>query len=175
MGVMIMIRRIDSALELPYKLIDIDIGDERFVFAFKRFDEDQNEYSIKQGGVTGVFEITYKCKGIVSNFECDITIGNLYCFYIELGHAYDIQFCNDSAVILRNYGETLNRTKLVFRFDKLGHCFVNGYFKNKDNRYRSSINFENIEIDQTYIPKILVSLEKFFVELKRIQGHSSFY
>ena len=166
---------INSTLELPYKLIDIGDRNERFIFAFKCFDENQTEYSIQAGGVTGKFEITYKCSGIESNFECDLTIGNLYYFYIELDTAYDIKFCKDSVAILKDCSETLNRTKLMFRFDKLGHCFVEGCFKNKGNNYRSSISFEDIEIDQTFIPDILISLEKFFDELKRIQGHSKFY
>ncbi|MDO4863630.1 MAG: hypothetical protein Q4A05_05610 [Ruminococcus sp.] len=168
-----MSNEIESTLELPYKLIDICRGYEHFVFTFKRFDENQSEYSIKNGGVTGDFEISYECKGVKCNFECDITIGNLYYFYIELDNAY--QCCKNSIAILNNYGETLNRTKLTFRFDKLGHCFISGFFKNKENSYRSGIIFDDIEIDQTYIPEILVSLENFFTELKRIQGHSNFY
>ena len=75
---------IDSILELPYKLIDIGDSDEQFVLAFKCFEENQTDYSIQTGGATGNFEITYKCSGIDSQFEIDITIGNLYYFYNEL-------------------------------------------------------------------------------------------
>ena len=77
--------KVESNLELPYNLIDIQDGEKRFIFLFKCFDDNQTEYSIQAGGVTGKFEVTYKCCGIDSNFECDITIGNLYYFYIELG------------------------------------------------------------------------------------------
>lgn len=165
---------IESVLSFPYKLIDIEKDKELFVFAFKNFDEKQSDYSIQAGGVTGKFEVTYRCCGIESQFECDITIGNVYDFYIELCDAYEIQFGKVTTASMKNNGNILKRTNLVFNFDNSGHCIISGYFKNKDNLYKSGIEFE-IEIDQTYIPEILVSLEKFFEELKRIQGHSTFY
>ena len=132
-----------------------------------------NEYSITHGGVTGDFEITYKCNGIESNFECDMTIGNLHCFYIELGNAYDIQFGKDTVASLQDYSG--KRTKLVFKFDRKGHLFVDGFFKNKSNSYKSSISFEKIELDQTYIPEILGTIGNFLNEIERIQGHHNFY
>lgn len=163
-----------SELQLPYKLIDINEGEEQFVFSFKSFEPKQTEYSIKSGGITGVFEITYKCIGIESQFECDITVGNVYDFYVGLDYAYDIQFGKDTVAVLKNYGDTLDRTNLTFTFDKKGHCILNGDFKNKNTQCKSGISFE-FEIDQTYIPEILRSLENFFSELRRIQGHSVFY
>ena len=164
---------IDSTLELPYKLIDIRDGRKYLIFSFKCFDDDQTEYSIQAGGVTGKFEVIYKCCGIDSQFECDITIGNLYDFYIELKNVYECLPCNEPVAILKNYGEILNRTNMTFTFDKLGHCNVNGYFKNKYDGYDSGIMFEFK--NDIYIYGILNSLEKFFDELKRIQGHGNFY
>ena len=51
---------------------------------------------------------------------------------------------------------------------------MKGLFLNGDHQYKSGISFE-IEIDQTFIPEILSSLKCFFEELKRIQGHDTFY
>ena len=48
------------------------------------FDSDQSNHSIEKFGVTGTFEVTYCSGGISSKFECDMTIGNLYDFYIQL-------------------------------------------------------------------------------------------
>ena len=103
-----------------------------------------------------------------------ITIGNLYYFYIELENVYECLPGIEPVAVLKNYGETLNRTNMTFTFDKLGHCNVNGCFKNASDGYNSGIIFE-LQIDMSYIYDILTSLEIFFDELKRIQGHSNFY
>lgn len=166
-------QKIESAIELPYNLIDIDTGSEHFIFQFNAFDDNQTDYSIKIGGITGKFNMIYQSKGISCNFECDITVGNVYEFYISLDNAYDIMSGKNSVALLKNYG-TLNRTNLTISFDNKGHCFVNGCFKNKDNHYKNGINF-SFEIDQTYITDILISMEIFFKELRRIQGHGNFW
>lgn len=167
-------RKIESVIELPYNLIDINTGSEHFIFRFKAFDDNQTDYSIKTGGVTGKFNIIYQSKGISCDFECDITVGNVYDFYISLGNAYDNISGKDPAALLKNYGNTLNRTNLTIGFDNKGHCFVEGCFKNKDNYYKSGVIF-SFEVDQTYITEILDSMEIFFRELRRLQGHSNFY
>ena len=164
---------INSTLVLPYNLIDIGDSGERFVLAFKCFDQKQTDYSIQAGGVTGQFEIAYKCAGIDSRFDIDITIGNLYYFYIELENVYECLPGIDPVAVLKNYG-TLNRTDLTFRFDRSGHILVSGCFKNKHHNYTSGVIFD-IQIDTSYIYDILHSLKSFFGELKRIQGHSNFY
>ena len=165
---------IDPAFELPYKLIDIRDDSEQFILAFKCFDKNQTEYSIQTGGVSGIFEVTYKCCGIECQFECDLTIGNLYYFYIELENVYECLPGIEPVAVLKNYGETPDRTNMTFRFDKLGHCIISGLFRNKSNCYKSGIIFD-ISIDISFIYDILGSLEKFFDELKSIQGHSNFY
>lgn len=167
-----MFDEIEKSLQLPYKLIDIDNCGEHFIFAFKKYDESQDEYSIKLGGITGDFELTYKSLGLECQFECDITVGNVYDFYRELEYAY--QASKNTEAKLKNYGNILNRTFLQFRFDKLGHCILIGNFKNKFTQYRNGVTFE-IEIDQTYVAKILSSLKFFFEKLKSIQGHDTFY
>ena len=164
---------INSILKLPYKLIDISDGTERFVLSFKEFDKGQTGHSIKKGGVTGSFEVTYRCSGIDSRFECDVTVGNLYYFYIELENVYECLPGTEPAAVLTNYGTT-DRTDMTFRFDGAGHCQVSGRFMDKENGYKSGVIFD-ICMDVSYIYDILGSLKEFFDELKRIQGHGSFY
>ena len=166
-------QKIESAMELPYRLIDIRTGSEHFVFQFHAFDDQQSDVSIKMGGVTGKFSVIYQSEGIDSRFGCDITVGNVYEFYQSLNQAYDRISDNDASAVLKNYGD-LHRTYLTVQFDRKGHCFVDGCFKNEATQYRSGI-LVAFEVDQTYIPKILDSMEAFFGELKRIQGHSKFY
>ena len=165
--------KIESTLGLPFELIEIDKSGERFVFAFKCFDDDQSDYSIKKGGVTGKFEISYRGHGIDSGFLCDLTVGNVHQFYLDLDNAYNIQLGKHTKVTLQDYSK--ERSLLSFSFDKLGHCFVSGCFKNKDYGCRNGICFEEIEIDQTEIPRMLSAMKKLFNELERIQGHSDFY
>lgn len=42
---------------------------------------------------------------------------------------------------LENYG-SLERSNLTFKFDKMGHVQVNGWFMNKDAHYSSGILFD---------------------------------
>lgn len=167
-------QKIENAIELPYNLIDIDTGSEHFIFQFNAFDDNQTDYSIKIGGITGRFNIVYQSKGINCNFECDITVGKVYEFYISLDNAYDILSGRNATAVLENYSETLNHTNLIFSFDKRGDCNIKGNFKNKSNHYKNGINF-SFKLDQIYITDILNSMETFFKELRRIQGHSNFY
>lgn len=166
-------QKIQSTIELPYNLIDINTGVELFIFQFNAFDDNQTDYSIKMGGVTGKFCIVYQSKGINCNFGCDITIGNVYEFYISLDAAYDIMLIKNSAAILKNYGDTLNRTNLTINFDHKGHCFIDGYFNNEDNQYKSGIIF-SFEVDQSYIIEILNPME-IFQQIRIIQRHGNLY
>ena len=168
------IQKIESTLELPYRLIDWQSGSEHFIFQFQAFDENQTDISIQNGGITGAFGVMYQGTGISCAFTCDITIGNVYDFYISLDNAYDIMYGKNAVAVLKNYGETLHRTNLTFSFDSKGHCSVSGYFQNKENRYHSGITFA-FELDQTYIPEILHRMDQFFQEIRRIQGHGQFY
>ncbi len=168
-----MVKKIESCLELPFKLIEIDKGGEQFVFAFKCFDDDQSDYSIEMGGVTGKFEIAYRGLGVNGGFLCDLTVGNVYQFYLDLENAYNIQLGKDIKVTMHDYSE--DRTMLTFSFDKTGHCDVGGFFKNDENGCRNGICFDEIEIDQTEIPPMLSAMKKLFNELERIQGHCTYY
>ena len=162
---------INSKLELPYRLIDIEEADENFIFQFNEFDDKQTDYSIRTGGVTGKFGIVYSGKGMECSFDCDITVGNVYDFYISLENAYE--YIKGGRAMLSNYG-SLNRTNLSVAFDGKGHCEVTGKFLNKDNFYKSGISF-SFSLDQTHISDILLKMDTFFKELYRIQGHHRYY
>ena len=162
----------DEKIELPYKLINIGMDDERFILSFKRFKAHQDSYSIKRSGLAGDFEIYYKCNGIESRFECDMTVANLLYFYYELDDVWDGLPGKNNVAILTNNADTPDRTKMTFRLYK-GICYINGIFKNRDNRYKSGIIFD-MELDCTFIPEILVSIHDFFDELEKIQGHKNF-
>ena len=165
---------IKSDLELPYTLIYIKEGSTQFGLYFKSFDEKQSEHSINVGGVTGTFEIAYSCLGMDCRFECDITMGNLYSFYLQLENVYECLPGVVPIATLENYG-SLERTNLTFKFDKKGHVQVSGRFMNKDAHYGSGILFD-VSMDAFYnVTYIINSLKRFFEELKRIQGHSKFY
>lgn len=162
---------IETKLEFPYVLIDISEWDEHFIFQFNEFDSNQTDYYIRTGGVSGNFGIVYSGKGMECSFECDITIGNVYDFYIALENAYE--YIKGGKAVLANYG-SLNRSNLSVAFDGKGHCEVTGKFLNKDNFYKSGINF-SFSLDQTHINDILIKMEIFFKELRRIQGNNIYY
>lgn len=162
---------IESKLSLPYVLIDIFEWDEHFIFQFNEFDSKQTDYSIRMGGVTGKFGIIYSGKGMECSFDCDITIGNVRDFAIALENAYE--HLKGGKAVLADYG-SLNRTNLSVAFDKKGHCEVAGRFLNKNNFYKSGINF-SFSLDQTHISDIIGRMDIFFSELHRIQGHDTYY
>ena len=166
---------IETTLELPYTLIDIGEDEERFVFAFRRFDENQTDYSIQAGGLTGKFEVMYRCKGMESRFECDITVGNVYELFVALDNAYEGFSGKLPSVVLHNYGNAPYRTEMTFKFEKTGHFIFSGRFMNKSNEYRSGIIIDSIKSDSVFLSDILKNSEKFFAELSRIQGHRNFY
>ncbi len=168
------IEKISSAIIPPYPLIDIRTDREHFIFQFQRFDDNQTDYSIKAGGLTGCFAVEYQCEGIESSFECDITMGNVYDFYISLRKAYEGINKRGASASLRNYGEAENRTGLTINFDGKGRCCIEGRFSNKFSQHRSGI-YLSFDADQSYIPEILGTMKRFFDESARIQGHSSFY
>ena len=166
----------NGKLELPYKLMDIEIDDERFTLSFRSFKAHQDSYSIKRSGLAGNFEVYYKCSGMENRFECDLTVGELYCFYIELDNVYDGLPGTKPVAILESNSETQERTKMTFRPDE-GKFLISGLFMNRDNCYKSGIFFD-MKIDTLFVPQlvgeILAALENFFKELENIQGHRNF-
>ncbi len=162
---------IDSKLELPYPLIDVENFGEHFVFQFVSFDKGQTVYSIENGGVTGQFGIKYVGKGMNCGFLCDITIGNVRDFAVALEDAYDK--LNGEKVELLNYG-SLDRSYLSFSLDKRGCCEISGRFDNKENMYNSGIHF-SFTIDQTFIVSTLHNMDYFLEEIYRLQGHNRYF
>lgn len=165
-------KKIETALELPFSLIDLHVQNERFQFQFLQFHEEQTEESIRMGGVTGEFGIVYEGAGMHCAFRCDITVGNVYDFYLALNDAY--QALDGRTAVLKNYGDLLNRTRLAVRFDRHGHCTLEGMIQNKENHYRSGV-IVSLQTDQTGLSASLRAMRTFFGELQRIQGHSNFY
>ena len=164
---------LEKQIKLPLDLIDIDTGSGRFILRFIAFDKGQNEYSVKQSGITGSFGIVYQSCGMQCEFPIDLTVGNLYLFEYQLDDAYDIMFGRNASAVLENYG-TLNRSKFSVVFDKRGRCTAKGHFKNKNNGYTDGISF-SAELDQSCIPDMLGSMMRFFDKLRELQGHGYFY
>ena len=162
----------NGKLELPYKLMDIEMDDERFTLSFKSFKAHQDSYSIKRSGLAGNFEVYHRCSGSESRFECDLTVGELYCFYIELDNVYDGLPGTKPVAILESNSRTQERTKMTFRPDK-GKFLISGLVRNRDNGYKSGIIFD-MEIDTVFVVEMLVTLENFFKKLEEIQGHRNF-
>ena len=161
-------------LNLPYDLFSIDLGETQFVLQFLKFHE-QDDYSIRMGGLSGDFGSSYRDKAFSCSFGCDITVGNVYDFYIALDTAWDILGCRvGSSAVLSDYGNFLKRSRLSVTFDKKGHCSIEGSFKSKESAYQSGIFF-SFEADQTYISENLNSLDYFLHELAEMQGHRNFY
>ena len=163
----------ENKFELPYKVMEIDSGDECLILSFIRFKRHQDSYSIKRGGVLGDFEVSYKCRGIESRFECELTPGNLNCFYYELENLYDgLPGTKPTAVLENNTGEA-ERTKITFTLNK-GRCFISGSVRNKNNDYKSGIFFD-IDTDGIILSEILTELNNFLDEIIKIQGHRNFF
>ncbi len=159
---------ISSLIEIPFDLLNIENGNEIFIFQFIGFDEHQSDISIQKGGVTGTFGIQYTCDGLNCKFNCDITVGKVYDFYQLLEKCY--KELNGIAVLQDYSGD---RTRLSVKFEKSGECILEGVFKNMNNFYRNGITV-CIHCDQTYIEPSLHMFKKFFLELARIQGYNEF-
>ena len=156
-----------SNLSFPFRLIEINTGNAYFALEskeLKSFGKEEN--------LSGTFEIIYKCSGMECHFECDITIGNVYYFYLELDTAYDIMFSKNSKAVLIDYNN--DRTSIIIQFDDKCRCTAVGKIKNKLDQYRSGIEF-TMNVEQSEVCDMLVSLDKFFSELKRIKGNSDFF
>lgn len=96
----------------------------------------------------------------------------MYDFYQALNDAY--LALDGRSAILKNYSDHLNRTRLAIRFDRHGHCTLEGMIQNKENHYHSGV-IVSLQGDQTDISAALRAMRTFFGELQRIQGHSDFY
>lgn len=163
----------ESKIELPYKVLDVGRDDERLIISFKSFKRHQDSFSIQRGGLLGDFEVCYKCNGIDCRFECELTPGNLQCFYYELDNVYEGFPGTVPVAVLENTVGEAERTKVTFRLDQ-GRFYISGCIKNKNNDYKSGIIFD-FDIDCIYISEILTDLDNFINALADIQGHRNFF
>lgn len=159
-----------STPELPFILIDISTDDERFILQFKNFHENQDEHSVRRGGVTGDFEVIYKCPGTETKFECALTAGDLYTFYLELDNVSE---GFDDTAVLEHSENGSKLTEIRVTADKKGHFTVYGLVKNKNNNFKSGFFFEMV-MDSIYLHETFSAFEPFFKELEKIQGNRNF-
>ena len=123
-----------NGLSLPFRLIELNSGEQLFALECKEIRTLGSKEEL-----SGTFEVIYKCNGMDCHFECDITIGNIYYFYLELDTAYDILFSKNAKAVLNDYNN--DRTNIVFEFDDKCRCKAHGTIKNRSDQYRSSIEF----------------------------------
>ncbi|MCL2463138.1 MAG: hypothetical protein FWF44_10770 [Defluviitaleaceae bacterium] len=154
-------------MELPFFAIRINTGEENFELQLTNIDEYTAE-TLKWGGVSAKFKIIVDVKGIHADFQCCLTVGNLYNFYMQLSERHkNLQ----GSAELKYYSESL--TNIIFTFDKSGHCVICGMVQN--GTYSGNKVGFKIECDQTFITPVLVSLRTIFTEFAEIQGNYIFY
>ncbi|MBQ8967214.1 hypothetical protein [Ruminococcus sp.] len=156
-----------NGLSLPFRLIELNSGEQLFALECKEIRTLGSKEEL-----SGTFEVIYKCNGMDCHFECDITIGNIYYFYLELDTAYDILFSKNAKAVLNNYNN--DRTNIVFEFDDKCRCKAHGTIKNSSDQYRSSIEF-TMSAERSEICDALVSIDKFLNELSQVKGDMDFF
>ena len=154
-------------ISFPYRLMEINNGDVFFALECKELSSFGSEDNL-----SGTFEIIYKCSGMDCHFECDISIGNIYYFYLELDTAYDIMFCKNAKAVLSSYNN--DRTDLVIEFDDKCNCTASGKIRNKSDQYRSGIEF-TMNVEQSDVCDALVSIDEFLIEMHRLKGNMDFF
>lgn len=160
--------KVTTKLELPYKIIDLKYNSGNFCFYFAGLDEGQTDYSIKMGGVTGKFGIELSEKDLDTNFICDISVENVFYFYRDLQKCYKTL---SGEAVLGDYSN--KRTNIIFIFDKLGHCNINGFARNIYSGFNIMLQFK-IRCDQSFISDILDRMSVMFNEFARLQGSKTY-
>ena len=155
---------IDTALTLPYDLLDIQgASDERFVFRLTRFSDGQTAYSVKRSGIQAEFGIVYHSKGMDCTFACDITTECVRDFLIALENDYD--GVGSGTVLLQDYS---GRTWVKITFDRHGHIGAEGKILSKDDMYSSGIVFD-FAVDVGCVLDAICAGDKLFGELHRLR------
>ena len=139
---------------LPLTLIDTGFGDERFMLECTGCD------TLRNGDLSGRFEVVYKSRGMDCRFECELTAEDIYLFFRELDNAWDIKYAKNSEAVLRSSYHS-ERSELRFVFDEKCKCHISGKFANRSDGYKSSISFET-DVDLSVIPEILVGCDSLF-------------
>ncbi|MBR1530147.1 MAG: hypothetical protein IJ642_12745 [Oscillospiraceae bacterium] len=151
-------------MQLPYALITL--SDDHRKFIFQCLSIDYNTMYVK-------FGIIYRSPEVNAKFSCDITIGNVYDFYVSLDMAYDLLDGTETKAVLETYG-SLDRTEFSVEFDRKGHCTLKSRFLSRESHYQNGINFQ-MKLDQSYLIDSMKAMSRFFKELSEIQGNSVFY
>lgn len=153
-------------MDLPFCVIDISTEQGKIKLLATDIDRGTPE-TLKRGGLTVTFSIQIAVDGINADFDCSISLGNLYTFYVDLRKCH-----NDvnGIAILKDYSERL--TNISFCFNHMGQCGVSGFAQNgaySKNKIEFSIQCDKIFIDQS-----IKSLKVLFDELAEIQGFYEF-
>jgi len=156
----------DEKVELPYCAIDISTDDGKMKLIVTAVNKGPSEF-LKVGGLTADFNIKVVVKGIIADFKCYISVGNLYEFYKELKKCYN-NLCGNA--VLRDYSGKL--TNIYVDFDKIGRCIIRGYIQNGAYS-ENGIGF-CLRCDQSYIAPVINSLGRLFNELAELQGIHEF-
>ncbi len=155
---------IDTALTLPYDILDIEgASDEHFVFRLIRFSDGQTAYSVRNSGIQAEFGIVYHSRGMDCAFACDITTECVRDFMIALENSYDGM--GSDTVILQDLS---GRTAVNIVFDHHGHIAVDGKIYNKDDMYSSIIIFA-FDADVGCVLDAIAAGDKLFAELYRLR------
>lgn len=160
---------IRSEITCPFKLIDFHFEAFSFGFLFKEFDEGQSDYSIEHGGVTGVFSVAFNEEGLNAEFPCDVTVGNVYSFFVQLRECY--KNINGSA-ILEDYSKERVHIEVIFYNN--GYCGVDIDVANYSLDNSCGKIKVNFQCNQSYWGDIIDNFNMFFTELARLQGYYDF-
>ena len=148
---------------VPFRLFEINTGTVYFAFELKSLDNNTSDQSLKPG----IFECIYRCPGMDCRFPCDLSIENLYYFYLSLDTAYDIEFSKNTKAVLD--ADNKESTHIEFAFDDKCRCTVSGRIQNKAIAYPSGITV-SFPVEQSDVCDVLTSLESFFRAWKQLQG-----
>lgn len=153
-------------MDLPYCAIDISTCNGKMRLLVTDVDKAAPE-ALKRGGVTAEFHIQIAVDGINADFNCSISLGNLYIFYIDLQKCYkEVK----GTAVLKDYSERL--TNIAVCFIHTGQCVVSGFAQNGAYS-KNKIEFY-IQCDQTFINQNIKSLKALFDKLAAIQGFYEF-
>lgn len=160
---------IHSEITCPFKLMDFHFETFSFEFLFKEFDKEQSDYAIEHGGVTGIFSVAFNEEGLNVQFPCDVTVGNVYSFFVQLKECYGSM---NGAVVLEDYSK--ERVHMEVIFYNSGQCEVDIEVANYSS-YNSCGKIKvNFQCDQSYWRNIIDNFNIFFTELARLQGYYDF-
>ena len=154
-----------NSLALPVRLFAVQNGKEQIALDLLALQPEKDIFR------SGEFAVSYQCEGMDCRFACDLTVENVYYFYTQLDTAYDILFSKNAKAVLQD--DRNAHTQIAAAFDETCRCTVSGEIRNKAVQYKSGIAF-SMQWEQSDVCDTLISLERFFVEFRRIYGKTVF-